>query len=76
MTATAETINKLNTLNENNFTIIVNLVDYLSASQDRFEDGINLFEAARKEGKKNPMTEDEAEAFVYSVRRETNASGH
>ena len=76
MTATAETINKINSLNDNNFTIIVNLVDYLSATQDHFEEGLELFEAARKEGKKNPMTEEEAEAFVEAVRREKHASGH
>ena len=49
---------------------------YLSATQDHFEEGLELFEAAREEGKKNPMTEEEAEAFVEAVRREKHASGH
>lgn len=70
MTATAEMINKINSLNDTNFTIIVNLVDYLSKTQDCFEEGLELFETARREGKKNPMTEDDAEAFVEAVRSE------
>lgn len=67
---------KMNKLNDNNFTITVNSVDYLSDSQDHFEDRLEIFEAAREEGKKNPMTEEESEAFVTAVRREKHASGN
>ena len=76
MTATTETINKMNALSDDNFTIIVNLIDYMTASQEKFEDGLEIFEAVRSEGIKNPMTEDEVDAFVTSVRKERRAAGH
>lgn len=71
MIANAETIDKLNKLPEESVAIIVGLIDYFSKNnRDR---GVNVFRKAREEGKINPMTEDEVDELVSSVRRNMNA---
>lgn len=77
MIALQKTFDKISALDERNATIVVNLVDYLSAAQSKKADTAkNPFQKAREEGIKNPMTEDEVDAFVASVRKERNAGRH
>lgn len=77
MIALQKTFEKISALDEQNATIVVNLVDYLSAAQSRKSDAMkNPFQKAREEGIKNPMTEDEVDTFVASVRKERNADRH
>ena len=63
MTATAETLRKLDSLNEQDFNMIVSLIDRLSISQDNSSD-LEAFRQIRKRTSQSPMTEDEVEAEV------------
>lgn len=51
MAVAAETIEKMNRLDERSTTIVVDLVDFLSDAAHKKEQ-INVFRAAREEGKK------------------------
>ncbi len=64
-----ETMQKMEALPSEKMAIIVQIVDQMSASPlDRLRD-------LRKEGQKNPLTDDEIDNFVDSVRNELYASG-
>ena len=73
MTATAETLCKLDSLNEQDFNMIVSLIDRLSVSQDTNND-LETFRQIRKRTSQNPMTEDEVEAEVSEARKELYAT--
>ena len=73
MTATAETLRKLDSLNEQDFNMIVSLIDRLSVSQDTNND-LDTFRQIRKRTSQNPMTEDEVEAEVAEARKELYAT--
>lgn len=73
MIALNETIEKMNALDEEKAVIVVNLVDYLSRMQNENKSETNPFRKAWEEGRKNPMTEEEADAFVKSIRKERHA---
>ncbi|MBE5826926.1 MULTISPECIES: hypothetical protein [unclassified Butyrivibrio] len=73
MTATAETLRKLDSLNEQDFNMIVSLIDRLSVSQDTNND-LETFRQIRKRTSQNPMTEDEVEAEVAEARKELYAT--
>lgn len=61
MTATAETVRKLNSLKEQDFTIVINL-DRLSQSEGNdIPDGVRRFRELRKRTSQSPMTEEEVE---------------
>jgi len=68
MAVTDEIIEKIEALPEEKYTIVVNLINQLSATEP-----IDIFEELRKNGSENPMTEDEVDSFVADVRRERNA---
>ena len=68
MTMTAEMISKIEALPESDMSIVFGLVDQLSRKP------VDYFEALRRDGQKNPMTEDEVDDFVASVRRERSAA--
>lgn len=77
MAIPVETIDKMNTLNDQNITIIVDLVDFLSNSQEaRNAHDVELFRKIRSHTSQNPMTETEVEDFVSSVRSELYANRH
>ncbi|WP_029323891.1 hypothetical protein [Butyrivibrio sp. AE3004] len=69
MTVTAETLRKLDSLNEQDFNMIVSLIDRLSVSQDTNND-LETFRQIRKRTSKNPMTEEEVETEVAEARKE------
>ena len=73
MTATAETLRKLDSLNEQDFNMIVSLIDRLSISQDNSSD-LEAFRQIRKRTSQSPMTEDEVEAEVAEARKELYAT--
>ena len=73
MTATAETLRKLDSLNEQDFNMIVSLIDRLSAPQDSNSD-LDAFRQIRKRTSQNPMTEEEVEAEVAEARKELYAT--
>ena len=73
MTATAETLRKLDSLNEQDFNMIVSLIDRLSVSQDTNND-LETFRQIRKRTSQNPMTEEEVEAEVAEARKELYAT--
>ena len=73
MTATAETLRKLDSLNEQDFNMIVSLIDRLSISQDNNND-LETFRQIRRRTSQNPMTEDEVEAEVAEARKELYAT--
>ena len=62
MAVTAETIDKINHLDERSTTIVVDLVNFLSSTQTK-EHSTNVFHQAREEGMKTPMTEDKADVL-------------
>ena len=71
MTATAETVRKLNSLKEQDFTIVINLIDRLSQSEGNdIPDGVRRFRELRKRTSQSPMTEEEVEEEVKAARRE------
>lgn len=71
MTATAETVRKLNSLKEQDFTIVINLIDRLSQSEGNdIPDGVRRFRELRKRTSQSPMTEEEVEEEVKEARRE------
>ena len=72
MTATAETVRKLNSLKEQDFTIVINLIDRLSQSEGNdIPDGVRRFRELRKRTSQSPMTEEEVEKFLSFSRRQT-----
>ena len=77
MLALQQTFDKMNALNENNAAMVINLVDYLSEMQSKNADhSENPFHKAWEEGKNNPMTEEEVDEFVSTVRTERNDDRH
>ena len=73
MTATAETLRKLDSLNEQDFNMIVSLIDRLSISQEKNSD-LETFRQIRKRTSQSPMTEEEVEAEVAEARKELYAT--
>lgn len=73
MTATAETLRKLDSLNEQDFNMIVSLIDRLSISQETNSD-LETFRQIRKRTSQSPMTEEEVEAEVAEARKELYAT--
>ncbi len=73
MIATAETLRKLDSLNEQDFNMIVSLIDRLSISSDTNND-LETFRQIRKRTSQKPMTEDEVEAEVAEARKELYAT--
>ena len=75
MTNTSELIRKLDTLNEQDFRMVVNLIDRLSVSTtEQRTDDVTLFREIRKRTSRNPMTEEEVAAEVDAARRELYAA--
>lgn len=76
MLAIKETLRKINTLDDNNVAIVVNLVDYLSDMQGKRESNAdNPFRRIRENGAEHWISEDEIEEIVADVRRSRNAAG-
>ena len=72
MAATAEMINKINSLNATDLGLVVNLVDYLAKKPS--SGGENVFRKARAACQDNLKDENELEKMVEDVKAERNAS--
>jgi hypothetical protein len=72
MAATAEMINKINSLDATDFGLVVNLVDYLAKKPS--SGGENVFRKARAACQDHLKDEDELENMVENVKAERNAS--
>lgn len=64
MQISANTIQKMNNLSEENQKIIVSLVDQLSMTP------LDALSKLREQGLKNPMEMDEINAFISETRRQ------
>ena len=69
MTASAETVRKLNSLGETEFVMIVNTIDRLSKETSVPED-VKRFREIRKITSQHPKTEEEVDAIVAETRKE------
>ena len=67
MTLPMESMAKLNTLSTENMNIVIQVIDQLS------EKPADTFRRLRTQGLQNPMSEEEIEEFVASVRNERYA---
>ena len=65
MAIPAETIDKMQALPSDKASFVISLVDQLSMSKP-----IDIFEALRREGTQNPMSEKEVDEFITSVRKD------
>ena len=65
MAIPAETIDKMQALPSDKANFVISLVDQLSMAKP-----IDIFEALRQEGTQNPMTENEVDEFITSVRKD------
>lgn len=75
MIAPVQTINKINTLNEQNMNIIINVVDYLEKMQSKdVQSEDNIFRKVRKSCKDHWMNEDDIESVVEQARAERNVT--
>lgn len=68
MSVSNETISKMNSLSNEDMSIVANIIDQMASKP------IDIFHDLREEGLKNPMTEDEIDDFVESVRKERRAN--
>ena len=64
MRISANTIEKMNNLSEENQKIVISLVDQLSSTP------LNVLAKLREEGLKNPMEMDEINSFIEDVRNQ------
>ena len=67
MNIPAETLEKMNKLQDDQMSFVISLVDQLSCSP------MEVFDALCEQGQKNPMTDDEIDNFVSQARREKRA---
>ncbi|MBQ6441585.1 MAG: hypothetical protein IJJ13_03200 [Lachnospiraceae bacterium] len=72
MTASADMISKINSLGQSDFTLVVNLVDFLAKEKDPSEE--NVFAKAREACKDHWKDEEQLEEMVDSVKDERHAS--
>ena len=72
MNIPAETLEKMNKLQDDQMSFVITLVDQLSRSP------MDVFDSLCEQGQKNPMTDEEIDNFVSQVRRErrAEATGH
>ncbi|HCM92017.1 MAG TPA: hypothetical protein DIS78_05585 [Lachnospiraceae bacterium] len=75
MVATAETLNKLNTLNERDFIMVVDLINRLSNTNTLSND-VDVFDDIRKRTSNAPMTDEEIAEEVNAARRTLYADSH
>ena len=75
MVATAETLNKLNTLDERDFIMVVDLINRLSNTNSLASD-VDIFNDIRKRTSSVPMSDEEIEAEVNAARRTLYADSH
>ena len=74
MMATAETVRKLNSLKEQDFAIVISLIDRLSQSEENgIPDCVRRFRELRKRTSQSSMTEEEVEEEVKAARRELDS---
>ena len=64
MEISANTIEKMNNLSEENQKIVISLVDQLSSTP------LNVLAKLREQGLKNPMEMDEINSFIEDVRNQ------
>ena len=64
MQISANTIEKMNNLSEENKKIVISLVDQLSSTP------LNVLAKLREQGLKNPMEMDEINSFIEDVRNQ------
>ena len=75
MVAPVQTIDKLNTLNEQNMSMVIDFVDYLSRMQSESDpDQENVFRKARKACRDHWMDDEEIDEKVDAIRAERNAA--
>ena len=75
MVATADTLNKLNTLDERDFIMVVDLINRLSNTNSLASD-VDIFNDIRKRTSSVPMSDEEIEAEVNAARRTLYADSH
>ena len=68
MTVPQETMQKLINLPSEKMAVVIQLVDQLAASP------LDIFDDLRNEGIKNPMSDEEVDDFVDSVKQERHAA--
>ena len=68
MTVPQETMEKMVNLPSEKMAVVIQLVDQLAASP------LDIFDDLRNEGLKNPMTDEEVDNFVDSVKQERYAA--
>ena len=70
MSVTAETIKKMDNLQDDQMQVVINLVDYfLKTPKD-------IFEEICEESLQNPMSDSEIDTVVSEVRRERYEQSH
>ena len=68
MTVPQETMQKMINLPSEKMAVVIQLVDQLAASP------LDIFDDLRNEGIKNPMSDEEVDDFVDSVKQERHAA--
>ena len=72
MTTTAATIEKLDSLQASDYSMVMDLIDHLSMAGPHMDDEA-LFMQIRERTSANPMTEDEVAEEVEAARRDLYA---
>ena len=70
MSVSAETIQKMDHLREDQMRVVTNLIDYFLKTP------AEIFDSICEEGLQNPMTDEEVDDFVSAVRKERHAGIH
>lgn len=70
MVVSQDIINKMNNLSNNDFDTVVQLINNLSKSP------LDIFDELRTEGLKNPLSDEEIDDFVSSVKKERYAASN
>ncbi|MBR0090124.1 MAG: hypothetical protein IJP92_00260 [Lachnospiraceae bacterium] len=73
MTATAETIEKLNSLKEDQFIIVTNLIDHFYLNTPSTDD-VSIFQKMRESLKDHWKTDEELDAILEEIRAERRAN--
>ena len=70
MTLPAESLTKLDALPKEKLSVVIQVIEQLSESP------VNKFRRLRANGLQNPMTDDEIDDFVASVRKKRHDSSN
>ena len=70
MSVSAETIQKMDYLRDDQMRVVSNLIDYFLKTP------VEVFDSICEEGLQNPMADEEIDDFVSGVREERHAGTH